>query len=538
MPHKQMNSGKTQLHFRLIIIFILLVLSCDFVNANSLQKDTVVDYLLKNKRYQRADQLLKRKLKQGDSLDNDDALSIYNKLIITQIKIGSSDSSAIFCRKALRLSKQTKDSILIAETYKNLGAGYKNNNQVDSAIYYTQMALGLNYRFKNSSGVISCLNTLGVIYNYLENPKLALSFYLKARGKIIDNDDQNSLAINNYNIGLIYFRLKDYDKTLKYFLEAESKAYKVENFHLLIYVYGSMSDVFLAQGDEIKWEEYSKKAISLTKNFGNRQSYLLGLCNLTSHAIKKDDFEKALNYANIVLNQLKSEDNLVIRKRITELLYKTYKQNGDFKNALIYLEKKNSLADTILNKSDIDQIVKIIEKYESANEISQLNLYLIIAGILLSIVAIGLLFKFQKNKKSVLDPDKEAIGKNSVKDKYFLIYNKLILLLEKEEVYKDANLKQDDIVRKLYTNKKYLYYSLKECGNTSFKGLINKYRIDHSKKLIEESVQNSTRLIFSEIYKECGFTTNESFYRIFKTHTQLTPGEYLQAKIKKTSDIN
>lgn len=534
-----MNSSKT-IFLYAFIIFTLITISIDFVNANPIQNDTIINLLLKNQRYQKANKLLKSKLKIEAELHTNELLWTYNQLIITQSKIGDLDSVMLFCQKALALTKKIQDTLLLAKTYKKLDIGYKTNDLTNSIIYFIKVALDLNYKLNDTRGIISHLNTLGVTYNYIRQPALARSLYLAAREKIISFNDESELAINNYNIALVNYQQKNYDRAFKYLFEAEKLALNVENSQLLICIYRTLSDTYLNQENETKWEEYFIKANYLIKNFGNKEAYLSGLCNLTAHAIKNKDFAKAIDYANKVLNQLNLEDNIAIRKRITHLLYMTYKQNGDLKNALLYLEENKSLADNKLNKKDINQIIQIIEKHDSTNKTKLFSIYIaIFIATVLFMIMITMYLKYRRKQRltPIANENNDTIQQNDdtfIKEKYYLIYNKLISLLEKDEIFKDATIKQDDIVRKLYTNKKYLYYALKECGNTSFKGLINEYRILHAKKLINESIQNNSNLILSEIYTETGFTTNESFYRIFKDHVKSTPGEYLRKKQKET----
>lgn len=62
--------------------------------------------------------------------------------------------------------------------------------------------------------------------------------------------------------------------------------------------------------------------------------------------------------------------------------------------------------------------------------------------------------------------------------------------------------------------------------NTNFKGFINHFRIRHAKMLIESRLASSEKYDLADIFSQCGFSTNESFYRIFKSITGTTPGKY------------
>jgi len=60
--------------------------------------------------------------------------------------------------------------------------------------------------------------------------------------------------------------------------------------------------------------------------------------------------------------------------------------------------------------------------------------------------------------------------------------------------------------------------------NKNFYDLINENRVEKSKKLLKEMVQENT---IEYIAYESGFNSRASFYRAFKKHTGLTPTQYL-----------
>ncbi len=110
--------------------------------------------------------------------------------------------------------------------------------------------------------------------------------------------------------------------------------------------------------------------------------------------------------------------------------------------------------------------------------------------------------------------------------KYYLIFQQLEETLESKQLFLDSKLSQQDIIKYLGTNRNYLYQALKLYTNTNFKGFINQFRIRHAKRLIENRQTAKEKYELSDIYVDCGFSTNESFYRTFKSITGTTPGKY------------
>lgn len=102
----------------------------------------------------------------------------------------------------------------------------------------------------------------------------------------------------------------------------------------------------------------------------------------------------------------------------------------------------------------------------------------------------------------------------------------MIKIIDEKKLYLDPDVSQHSVLRYLGTNKKYLYMSIKLNSDTNFRGVINNLRIIEAKRLIEERVSKEVFYSLSDIYNQCGFPTNESFYRCFKTVTNMTPGKY------------
>jgi len=82
------------------------------------------------------------------------------------------------------------------------------------------------------------------------------------------------------------------------------------------------------------------------------------------------------------------------------------------------------------------------------------------------------------------------------------------------------------VIKLLGTNKKYLYDAISSNTDNNFRNFINRYRINHAKKIIEENIRLKSNTNLSELYHISGFNNTTSFFRTFKAITGLTPKEY------------
>jgi len=104
------------------------------------------------------------------------------------------------------------------------------------------------------------------------------------------------------------------------------------------------------------------------------------------------------------------------------------------------------------------------------------------------------------------------------------LLNQLHKLLEKESIYKKDDLRITDVSKKLNTNRTYISKVVNEELKTNFSDLINKYRIEHAKKLLTDVDSQSIGL--SQIGELSGFKSDSSFYRIFKEKEGISPGDF------------
>lgn len=109
------------------------------------------------------------------------------------------------------------------------------------------------------------------------------------------------------------------------------------------------------------------------------------------------------------------------------------------------------------------------------------------------------------------------------------LQDRLIYLLEKKEIFKDPELKLSDVSLLLNTNRTYVSKVVNEELNTNFCDLVNGYRVNYAEKLLLSPLQANS-LSIADIAKMSGFSSESSFYRVFKNKKGISPGVYKRHK--------
>ena len=74
------------------------------------------------------------------------------------------------------------------------------------------------------------------------------------------------------------------------------------------------------------------------------------------------------------------------------------------------------------------------------------------------------------------------------------------------------------------TNTTYLSNTVNRCFGVNLKTLVNRYRVDHAKRLIQELGSLSD---IEEVIRASGFSSRSIFYSSFRREVGMTPTRYL-----------
>lgn len=148
-----------------------------------------------------------------------------------------------------------------------------------------------------------------------------------------------------------------------------------------------------------------------------------------------------------------------------------------------------------------------------------------------SIVFYGLILLFlsKKNRDSIFRdlPDKYS-AKKIDEEEAMSIIKSLDVLMKEKELYKNTNIKLQDIAKELHITSHKLSQLLNDNIGKSFAGFLNSYRIEEAKKILKE-VQNIT---LEAVGFEAGFSSKSNFYATFKKVVGQTPAEYQKQFLK------
>ncbi len=255
----------------------------------------------------------------------------------------------------------------------------------------------------------SAYGAIADVYVETGNFSNAMPYYRKAIITLRNSPDSVSLASDILNAGDAFRKNKMYDSALIYSKEAE-KIFKQLGYPAgQAYAIGNMGMVYAGTGHDNLAEKNINEAISVleaSKNYEPICEYLISMCEIYQ---KKDDSQKALNYAQRSLtlaeqNKLKKQISIANLK-LSEL----YEKNSDPYKALSHYKDYIIYRDSIRNIDSVQKFGNLIKNFEVAQKQSEVNLLnrqknlqralLFAAVFILGIILILLVILFRNNRQ-------------------------------------------------------------------------------------------------------------------------------------------
>lgn len=100
----------------------------------------------------------------------------------------------------------------------------------------------------------------------------------------------------------------------------------------------------------------------------------------------------------------------------------------------------------------------------------------------------------------------------------------LIRLIDYEKIYKESDINLGMLAERLNTTRHNASQVINEHFKVSFHELINKYRIQEAKNILDQNYQKNMNII--DVAYEVGYNNKVTFNKAFKKETSLTPSEY------------
>jgi len=287
----------------------------------------------------------------NDTKNKDIHTSIKVNIAINKNMLGETQAALDSINKVIDIYKNTKDYFTLTIIYQAKAAFLKNMNLLDSTIIYYKKAIAISKKIAFNKDLTEIYLFLSKTYK--QNNNIVESYkYLEKYNKLIDSLDIDK-QINNINKIMFLYSINNKEteiKNLEYFnklSQEKLKSYKVRLISLIIF---SILLLFIFIGFLIFRLKINRAYSKLVQS------------NISELTYKKEliKFKQQLNVSDIDLfenvNYLNSPLSIEERKRIVEAINNSLYNNKVYLDAELSLEKLIKIIGT--NRTYISQVLK------------------------------------------------------------------------------------------------------------------------------------------------------------------------------------
>lgn len=208
----------------------------------------------------------------------------------------NSDSAILYADRALKLSTEQNDKLLIADSYAALGKIYLENLRVDESMDNLIKAGDL-YKELNEKEKLTSMNlNLGQNLYNLRKYEEAFGYYEKARiiAEEINNEDLIASAL--FYSARVFNRMNRGEDALEAYLSALEKWQELEKETELAMLYNDLGSYYSVHSDFLNAVKYYEKTLEIRRSQNNNRGIGIVLNNLGNQHLQLGNFDKAIEY--------------------------------------------------------------------------------------------------------------------------------------------------------------------------------------------------------------------------------------------------
>jgi serine phosphatase RsbU (regulator of sigma subunit) len=252
----------------------------------------------------------------------------------------------------------------MAHAANSLGNSYRNIGNASKAIKYYEQSLKFSDEINDVHSSARALANIGTIYSLQSEYAKARDYYLQALEGHNKLDESYSIGGLYSLMGSDYHKQKEYDKAFEYFEKAYASLKDANAKFDLTMLNANRASLFFDMKEYAKAHELLDETMSEMEAIGFQSGINSGKVEKGNFFLQQNQYKEAIEFCSQGFEAFHSHGFLQGQKEACECLYESYKAIGDGTNALIFLEKMN----TITVSLDAEETSKKLQQMEFQKE--------------------------------------------------------------------------------------------------------------------------------------------------------------------------
>lgn len=248
------------------------------------------------------------------------------------------------------------------------GLRWAHTPEIEKSFEYFLQNIQLARKHNDMSSLEIGYSDLAIPHYYLQNYQEAINYWLQAANSAHSIKSYNRMFAFYQNIGLTYANLNQNDSARKYYNHCIS----LQNRYQLEV---DQANLLLNMGVlEFKMKEYNsaltyfKKSASLSLEVNDMDTYARSISNVASVYNETNRSSEGVMYLKNAISIARRSNNNNLLYSLHHTMSSTLRLTGDYQLALAHLDSSYVLKDSILNETRIETILKLEEAYKSAEK--------------------------------------------------------------------------------------------------------------------------------------------------------------------------
>lgn len=280
-----------------------------------------------------------------------------------------------YYQKFSDLMKSAEDTVGLSMVISNMGNIYFSQGAYASALenYLESLSLLEEAEIDDDRLMASKLEDIGLVYDKQGYSRQAISYFDRALLVYEKYEDPERKGGLLQNMGLIFTNLNLPDSSLYYYSRAVSEYEALNNKELVAFVNNNIGVIYNNKDEYDVALEYFEKALEVYEESSNERELAEVFLNLGSNYYFRSDFDQALSFFQKSMENALRTDNLSVETKALSAISDVYKIKNDFPKAYEYLDRHNTMKDSLLNTEKTKVIEELITKYETEKKDAEIK---------------------------------------------------------------------------------------------------------------------------------------------------------------------
>ncbi len=293
------------------------------------------------------------------SLQNDTVLMAesYLNIGMAQYYLSKFKEAVISNKKGYKLFKEINHSVGMSISANNLGMVYYQMGDFANAEKYYTISLNIDYSLHDTAGMALGLNNLGEIYQFKGDYQKALQYYMLSAEFEHQSGNFNGEAHSWMNIGSAYSELGNIEKGNEYYYKALTYFSDAKDNRILSLILTNLGDNYRLSGKLKQVRELLLQAIEISK----KNSYEIELIQAQIYYSKilfdENKTDSAEYWLFDAMNKCIETDNNLLACEVLMQQGIIYSLNKKYEEANQYLLNAYEFADNMNYTSALQQIL-------------------------------------------------------------------------------------------------------------------------------------------------------------------------------------